>query len=129
MTKAAAIYQFFSGFGVPAYEENSIYYTSKEIEFPYITYELKTDCWNDAEAVQLSASLWYRSVGSSLVEINAKTEEISKSIPLQGKRIFCDDGILLFRKEHPFAQTAGQEADDLVKRKILSFSVRFYTIT
>lgn len=127
MTKAAAFYQFFSGFGIPAYEENSIYYTAREIAYPYITYELKTDSWNDAQAIPVSASLWYRSADPSLVPINAKTEEISNAIPLSGKRIFVDDGIMLFRKGSPFAQTMGQDSDDLVKRKVLSFTVIFYT--
>ena len=40
MTKAAAIYQFWSGFGLTAYEENTV---PEDAVFPYVTYQLVTD--------------------------------------------------------------------------------------
>lgn len=40
MTKAAALHSFFSGFGLTAYEENSV---PDDAVFPYITYSLTTD--------------------------------------------------------------------------------------
>lgn len=126
MTKAAAIYNFFSSFGIPAYEENSIYDTTEELNFPYLTYELKSDSWNDGQNVPVSVSLWYRE--HTLTNINAKTEEISHTIGYIGTMIEFDGGKILITRGHPFAQTAGQDADDLVKRKIISLSFRFYSL-
>ena len=55
MTKASALYNFWSGFGLTAYEENTV---PTEAEFPYITYQVVTDSFG-AE-VALTASVWYR---------------------------------------------------------------------
>lgn len=126
MTKAAALYQFFSSFGLDAWEENSIYDTDEQITYPYITYELTTDSYNDGQTVPLSASLWYRSASPSLVPINAKTDEISQAVG-NGKTLKVDGGYIRIEKGHPFAQTMGQDADELVKRKLLSFTARFFT--
>ena len=56
MTKAAAIYQFWSSFGLTAYEENTV---PTDAAFPYITYQLVTDSFD--REIPLVASLWYRS--------------------------------------------------------------------
>ena len=40
MTKEAALYQFWSSFGLTAYEENSV---PAQAAFPYISYEVITD--------------------------------------------------------------------------------------
>ena len=66
MTKAAAIYQFWSGFGLTAYEENTV---PTDATFPYITYQLVTDSFE--REIQFTASIWYRS--ESWSGINAKT--------------------------------------------------------
>ena len=55
MTKAAAIYQFWSGFGLTAYEENTV---PENAAFPYVTYQLVTDSFD--REVAATASLWYR---------------------------------------------------------------------
>ena len=73
MTKAAAIYQFWSGFGLTAYEENTV---PDDATFPYITYQLVTDSFD--REIPLTASLWYRS--ESWTGINAKTKEFSQRI-------------------------------------------------
>jgi hypothetical protein len=120
MTKAAAIYQFWSGFGLNAYEENTV---PTDSDFPYITYQLVTDSF-DSE-VAATASLWYR--GGSWVDINAKTEEISAHIGLGGKIIKCDGGRIWIKRGQPFAQNMGDESDDLIKRKYLNLTFEFLT--
>ena len=120
MTKAAAIYQFWSGFGLTAYEENTV---SDDAKFPYITYQLVTDSF-DREA-PVTASLWYRS--ESWTEINAKTEEISQKISRGGKIISCDGGAIWLKRGQPFAQNMGDESDDLIKRKYLNITAEFMT--
>ena len=120
MTKAAAIYQFWNSFGLTAYEENSV---PDDAAFPYITYQLVTDSF-DSE-IQLTASLWYRS--ESWTGINAKTEEISQKISRGGKIIPCDGEAIWLKRGQPFAQSMGDESDDLIKRKYLNITAEFMT--
>ena len=120
MTKAAAIYQFWSSFGLNAYEENTV---PTYAAFPYVTYQLVTDSFD--REVAATASLWYR--GESWTSINAKTEEISANIGLGGKIIKCDGGRIWIKRGQPFAQNMGDESDDLIKRKYLNLTFEFFT--
>jgi hypothetical protein len=120
MTKAAAIYQFWSGFGLTAYEENTV---PTDAAFPYVTYQLVTDSFD--REVAATASLWYR--GESWTAINAKTEEISKKIGASGKKIAVDGGGIWIKRGQPFAQNMGDESDDLIKRKYINISIVFIT--
>ena len=120
MTKAAAIYQFWSSFGLTAYEENTV---PEDAVFPYITYQLVTDSF-DSE-VAAAASLWYR--GENWTAINAKTEEISAHIGLGGKITKCDGGRIWIKRGQPFAQNMGDESDGLIKRKYLNVNIEYFT--
>ena len=120
MTKAAAIYQFWSSFGLTAYEENTV---PTDAAFTYITYQLVTDSFD--REIPLSASLWYRS--ESWTSINAKTEEISQKISRGGKVISCDGGAIWLKRGQPFAQNMKDESDDLIKRKYLNITAEFMT--
>lgn len=120
MTKAAAIYQFWSSFGLAAYEENTV---PTDADFPYIAYQLVTDSFSGEVAA--TASLWYRS--ESWTAINAKTEEISAYIGLGGKIIKCDGGRIWIKRGTPFAQNMGDESDNLIRRKYLNITIEFMT--
>ena len=120
MTKAAAIYQFWSSFGLTAYEENTV---PTDAAFPYITYQLVTDSFD--REIPLTASLWYRS--ESWTAINAKTDEISQKISRGGKIISCDGGAIWLKRGQPFAQNMGDESDNLIKRKYLNITAEFMT--
>ena len=119
MTKAAAIYQFWSRF-LTAYEENSV---PEDATFPYITYQFVTDSLGND--VQLSTSVWYR--GTSWVDANEKTEEISKAIGRGGVFLTCDGGKIWIKRGTPFAQNMGDESDNLIKRKYLNITAEFLT--
>ena len=120
MTKAAAIYQFWNSFGLKAYEENSV---PDDAAFPYITYQLVTDSFD--REIPLTASIWYRS--ESWAGINAKAEEISQTISRGGKIIPCDGGAIWLKRGQPFAQSMGDESDDIIKRKYLNIIAEFMT--
>lgn len=120
MTKAAAIYQFWNSFGLNAYEESTV---PDDAAFPYITYQLVTDSFD--REIPLTASIWYRS--ESWAGINAKTEEISQTISRGGKIIPCDGGAIWLKRGQPFAQSMGDESDDLIKRKYLNITAEFMT--
>ena len=120
MTNAAAIYRFWSGFGLTAYEENTV---PTDAAFPYVTYQLVTDSFD--REVAATASLWYR--GESWTAINAKTEEISRKISRGGKIIACDDGAIWIKRGQPFAQNMSDESDDMIKRKYINITAEFMT--
>ena len=120
MTKAAAIYQFWNSFGLTAYEENTV---PDDAAFPYITYQLVTDSF-DYE-IPLTASIWYRS--ESWTAINAKTEEVSQKIGRGGKFVPCDGGAIRLKRGQPFAQSMGDESDNLIKRKYLNITAEYMT--
>lgn len=120
MTKAAAVYQFWNSLGLTAYEENTV---PDDAKFPYITYQLVTDGFD--REIPLTASLWYR--GERWTEINAKTEEISQKISRGGKIISCDGGAIWLKRGQPFAQSMGDESDDLIKRKYINITAEFMT--
>ena len=120
MTKAAAIYQFWNSFGLTAYEENTV---PDDADFPYITYQIATDSF-DYE-IPLTASIWYRS--ESWTAINAKTEEVSRKISRGGNIIPCDGGAIWLKRGQPFAQSMGDESDNLIKRKYLNITAEYMT--
>ena len=120
MTKSAAIYQFWNSFGLTAYEENTV---PTDAAFPYITYQLVTDSFD--REVPVTASLWYRS--ESWTAINSKTEEISQRISRGGKIISCDGGAIWLKRGQPFAQSMGDESDNLIKRKYINITAEFMT--
>lgn len=122
MTKNAAIQAFFSGFGLDAYPSISVPTGDDAPDYPYVTYTAPTAAALGRVAVQ--ASLWYRS--SSWIAINAKVDAISKEIGA-GVVIECDDGAIIVRRGSPFAQPMGDDSDNMIKRKILSFEFLYAT--
>lgn len=120
MTKAAAIYQFWNGFEIPAFEENSV---PDDAEFPYITYQFVEDSVD--QTVQSTASVWYRS--TSWTGINLKIEEISRKIGSGGTILKCDDGRIWICRGQPFSQNMRDESDDLIRRKYLNLNTEFFT--
>lgn len=124
MTKEAALYNFWSMFGLPAYEENAVPSGEDGAEFPYITYQVVTDSFGND--VALTGSVWYRS--TSWKEANAKAQEISDKISRGGVMISCDDGgVIWIRRGIPFAQSMGDDSDDLIKRKYINITAEYLT--
>lgn len=121
MDKIQALYNFWSGFGLPAYEENSV---PDNAEMPYITYEVQAGNFY-SNSVPLTASLWYYS--PLWVGISQKAEEIQKTIGIGGYMLSCDSGCLWIKQRHPFIQNVADTTNDKVKRIILSVSVDFIT--
>jgi len=125
MTKAEAIYAFFSGFGIPAYEEHSVPdYTddaqTEENRPPYITYQCATDDFRGAP-VAITAEVW--DCSESWQFVHEKAAEIAASIG-RFKRLVCDDGYIVVTKGSPFMQ---DYADGIYKRAYLNLYLTFIT--
>lgn len=141
MTKAAALYKFYSSFELPAFEENAVpsdpdsesvsypdeldvhYYGGVDGEYPYLTYELITDSLGSE--IPLSFSIWYRS--ESWKAANAKEKEISAAIGRGGKFLPCDGGAIWLKRGTLFAQRMGDDSGKDVKRIYFNISAEFIT--
>lgn len=121
MTKAAALHNFWSQFGLDAYEENSVPTGSYGPTLPYITYSQSSGGFGDA--VPLSGSLWYRD--TAWTECNAKAEQISKAISLGGVMLPYDGGAMWITRGSPFASSMGDSSDNTIKRKIINITAEF----
>ena len=125
MTKAGALYNFFSSFGIEAYEETLVPTGNEAPKFPYLTYQLITDSFDNE--VLIPVFLWYRSE-ASLLALNTKTEEISQRIGRGGVFLGCDGGKIWIKRGSPFAQTMSGDADDKTKRrKYINIRAEFLT--
>lgn len=121
MNKESALHEFWNGFGLPAYEENSIL---KDAKLPYITYEIMTDSLSDY-TVSLTAQIWYKT--NSWKDINEKTEQISQMLS-SGVKLKCDTGYILLYRGSPFAQNRTDPSDNTIKGKLININVDFITL-
>lgn len=120
MNKSQALYSFWSGFNIPAYDENSV---PDNVAFPYITYSDITDSLGNV--VQLSASIWDRS--NSWERISLKADEVAEKIGKNGYHIITiDGGYVWLTKGTPFAQRMG-DPDKEIKRIYLNVQAEFLT--
>lgn len=95
---AAALYGFFSSFGIPAYSRNNI---PDNVTMPYITYDVTIP--EPLSTTLIHASVFYR--GTSFTEILQKCDQIEAAIGT-GITLPTPGGfIALFRDDRtPFAQ-------------------------
>ena len=125
MTPEAAIYQFLSSFGMPAYTASSVPdQDSPEWQgFPYMTYEpVQPDYFAQAN---MPVNIWYK--GDSERPLNAKVREIGEVIPPRAKVPFaCDGGGILISRGSPWAQgvTIPEESVD-IKRRLLNITIEY----
>ncbi len=123
MNKWQALQAFWEGFGLPAYDENTLYSGDESPTLPYITYEAATgDIGGD---IILTASLWYKAI--SWIGIGNKADEISAAIGYGGKAIPIDGGAMWVKRGQPFAQRMSEPDDDSIRRIILNVEIEFIT--
>jgi hypothetical protein len=120
MNKWQALQQFWSSFGVPAYDENVI---PTDAKMPYITYEARTDSLD--YPVAASASIWYRS--DSWQEISEKSDQIATYIQKVLKPIPIEGGYVWIVKGTPFAQRMPDDQDRHVRRMYLNVLIEYLT--
>jgi len=115
---------FWNSFGLPAYDENTVFTSGTMPAYPHITYEAKNGIWD--QDLSLSASLWYRS--TSWKEISQKADEILASI-VHGKMVKVKGGYFWFKTPSgtPFAQRMAAEGDSSLRRIILTVTAEALT--
>ena len=122
MTKEQALHQFWSGFGLTAYDEQTVPTADDAPQLPYITYEVVTDNLN--HPVSLSGSVWYRS--TSWTEVTEKANQIAEAIGYGHKTINIDGGYMYLTRGTPFVQRMADE-DDSIRRIIVYITCEYLT--
>lgn len=121
MDKSQAIYNLWSQFGLPVYDENTV---PDDAVFPFITYSTALNSLGNV--VSLSASLWYHS--TSWQEASQKAEEIAEYIGKYGHiSIPIDGGYFFVTLGSPFAQRMSDEGDRLIRRIYILLDCEFLT--
>ena len=132
MDKAQALHDFWSSFGIPAFDESTVpekiwdEELQKEVELkpPYITYAVAEGSLDGI--ILLSASVWYHGYGWS--EISKKVSEIAEKLGSDGfYSVKVDGGYLWMTQGTPFAQRMSDPEDDMIRRYILTINAEYLT--
>lgn len=112
MDKEQALHEFWSGFGLTAYDENTVPDNALTTNNgKYLTYNVATASLD--EPTPLYANLWYKS--SSWAEITVKANEMSEAIGRGGSIVPFDGGYIWICRGVPFSQRMPDE-DDTIRR-------------
>lgn len=121
MDRWQALYAFWSGFGLPAYEENSVPTGDDRPGYPYITYEASVTPWDGD--VLLSASVWTRS--TSWLQADTIADQIEATIR-DGYVQEYDGGMIYIVPNDPFSKHMGDPDDNMIKRALLGPRYHFH---
>ena len=128
MTPMQAIDIFWNGFGLLAFDENSVpemidngQGVLVKLEPPYITYEAPQD--DLGHPVVASASVWTRS--SSWGDVTDKVHEIAEYITRGGRMVKFTNGAVWIQKASPWAQRLSDESDEMIRRINMNLSYEF----
>lgn len=116
-----AQYNFWAGFNIPAYEENSVPTGDIRPAYPYITYQAVDSIFD--ESFYVAASIWTRSTSWELADTLSNT--IKAMLSDGGTTVPYDGGMLWVTAEEPFAQNMADPNDPLIKRKRLAVTMHF----
>lgn len=117
MDKAQALHTFWSSFGLPAYDENTV---PGDASLPYITYRVATAAFD--EPVAAVAYLWYNS--TSWAEITRKADEIGSAISRGGIKVDMDGGQIWVKRDSPFSHRM-PDPDPYIRRMMLQCEAEF----
>lgn len=122
LDKWQALQQFWSSFGIPAYDENTV---EDDAEMPYITYEASIGSYNTT--LSLSANIWYRS--TTWKDISRKAQEILDYIGESYTSYSIKGGYLYIPKDNITIQRMRDDSDDLIRRILIQYTCEFITKT
>ena len=132
MNKQQAYNEFWSSFGIFAWEENSIPDDNvindlikagvAKAKYPYIAYQVLVD--DIDHPVYPTASIYDRS--TSWKTADELTNAISERIQTMGT-IRLDEGRMFITKGSPFAQHQLESEDLNIRRIILNLGIEFFT--
>ncbi len=121
MDRWEALYDFWSSFSIPAYDETSV---PSDAEMPYITYQASVGPFEQLQ--NITASIWTKS--RSWLEADQKADEIENYIKHMGCPKINGGRYRVFIGDTPYAQNMGDPENDFIKRKLLNVVFEFMTI-
>lgn len=113
----AALKAFFSGFGLPAYTEDSV---PDDETLPYITFSANFPEWN--QKASMYARVWARTTSNTGIIRTA--DQITQAIG-EGKRIQLEGGYLIIWPESPLIQIM---VDGDVRSAYINLSINVYQL-
>lgn len=123
MDKWQAQHNFWSSFGVSAYEEHSVPDDKKKTDFPRITYEAATSTFENL--VSITASIWTRT--TSWTQADTLADQIEQYIKAMGCPEIDGGRYRVFIGDTTFAQRMDDPEDDQIKRIVLNVNFEFMT--
>lgn len=123
MDKFQALHNFFSGFGLKAYNEVDLPTGANAPATPYLTYEVQVGDFSNS--VSISFSIWYRS--TTWEAVYRKSEEIRRALKFT-KIIKYDNGCICAVLGSPMVQFMGDDADDKIKRAVFNLELTYIDI-
>lgn len=121
MDRDQAIHQFWSGFGLKAYDENTV--PDKALTLnngKYLTYAVVISTFNQPNVS--TVSLWYKD--TSWAAISQKAQQIGDALGEGGSLVAYDNGALWVKRGSPFAQRMSDE-DDTIRRIYINVEYEF----
>jgi len=118
----AALFQFLSGMGMPAYASTSV---PDDATLPYLTYDLSVGGW-DAGEVNVPVRIWDRT--TSEAKMNAAVRVVGSRIPIGGVTVPCDGGMLWVKRGSPWAQAMADGSDSTVLSRYINVDVEYLVI-
>lgn len=123
MDRWQAQYEFWSSFGVPAYEANSVP-DLRDLTFPYITYEAAAGGFGDI--VSVTASIWDNT--STWGRVDELADTIEHAIRISDPVVYDGGMYRVWIGETTFAQNMGDPDNDKIRRKVLNVNFEFMQI-
>ena len=118
MDKIQTLHNFWSGFGLPAYDVTDV---PVGAQLPYITYEVSSDDFGN-QRIQ-NANLYYRSTRWD--EITQKAEQIADYITRGGRMLTYDNGAMWIQRGNPWAQRMSDTSDTMIRLIVLTIYIEF----
>ena len=122
MDKWQAQHEFWSSFGVVAYEEHSVPYDQRDT-FPRITYEAAIGEFETL--VPVTASIWTKS--SSWTTADLLANKIEEMIKAMGCPAMDNGRYRVYIGDTTFAQKMDDPEDDQIKRILINVTFEFMT--
>lgn len=119
MTKAAALQNFFSSFGIPAYATTDV---PDDAILPYLVYEFGVGAFEDT--TNPTVELYY--YGESNIKVNAKAQEISDMCHNGATIRFDGGGAVIYCG--PW-QGLRDEVSDQIRRRRNNFTIHWISNT
>ena len=124
MNKTQAIHQFWSGFGIPAWDENTVPDDALIRGEKYIAYSVSTGSLDDV--LNLSGKIWDTNT-NTWEYVETKAQEISYSIAtMNPPTMQIDNGRLYITEGRPFSQRIPNPNEN-VRGVLINIQAEFLT--